>query len=91
MAVVAGHVHRTIVTSFAGRPASIAPSAAHAVSLALAPEAPPTFHLEPPGLHLHVWQPEPSLAFGRLVTHSVPIWSFSGPHPFFDEAGQLIG
>jgi 3',5'-cyclic AMP phosphodiesterase CpdA len=82
LATVAGHVHRTVVTSFAGRPATIAPSPAHAVSLALAPDAPPTFHLEPPGLHLHVWQPDDTSPFGRLVTHAVPIGPFPGPHPF---------
>jgi len=91
LASVAGHVHRTVVTSFAGRPASIAPSPAHAVSLALAPDAPPTFHLEPPGLHVHIWQPDDALAFGRLVTHAVPIGSFSGPHPFFAADGKLVG
>jgi 3',5'-cyclic AMP phosphodiesterase CpdA len=90
LATVAGHIHRSITASFAGRPASIAPSPAHAVSLALDPDAPPTFHLEPPGLHLHRWQPDATCAFGRLVTHVVPIGAFPGPHPFFDAAGKLI-
>jgi 3',5'-cyclic AMP phosphodiesterase CpdA len=90
LATVAGHVHRTVMTSFAGRPASIAPSPAHAVSLALDPDAAPTFHLEPPGLHLHRWQPASGCAYGRLVTLAVPIGAFPGPHPFFDPAGQLI-
>lgn len=91
LTVVAGHVHRTVFTSFGGRPASIAPSPAHAVSLALEPDAPPSFHLEPPALHLHRWQSDDALPFGRLVTHVVPIGPFSGPHPFFDAAGRLIG
>ncbi|MFN3743981.1 MAG: phosphodiesterase [Hyphomicrobiaceae bacterium] len=90
LAVVAGHVHRTVLTRFAGRPASIAPSPAHAVSLALEPAAPPTFHMEPPGLHLHCWTPDATLPYGRLVTHCVPIGAFSGPNPFFDAAGKLI-
>lgn len=91
LATVAGHVHRTVLTSFAGRPASIAPSPAHAVSLAFQPDAPATYHLEPPGLHLHRWQPVAGCSHGRLVTHAVPIGEFSGPYPFFDAAGKLIG
>lgn len=91
LTVVAGHVHRSVFTSFCGRPASIAPSSAHAVSLALETDAPPSFHLEPPGLHLHRWQPDGALPFGRLVTHFIPIGAFPGPHPFFDAAGRLIG
>ena len=90
LAVVAGHVHRTVISSFAGRPATIAPSCAHAVSFALGPEAPPSFHQEPPGLHVHAWAADPCLPFGQIVTHAVPIGTFSGPHPFFDEAGNLI-
>jgi len=81
LATVAGHVHRSIATTFAGRAASIAPSPAHAVSLALAPDAPATFHMEPPGLHLHVWDPDGG-PFGRLVTHLVPIGLYPGPHAF---------
>jgi 3',5'-cyclic-AMP phosphodiesterase len=91
LATVAGHVHRTVMTSFAGRPASIAPSPAHAVSLALESGAPPTFDLEPPGLHLHRWQPDATSQFGQLVTHAVAIGAFSGPHPFFGRDGELIG
>jgi Icc protein len=91
LATVAGHVHRTVMTNFAGRPASIAPSPAHAVSLALAPDAPPTFHLEPPGLHLHRWHPSSGSPYGCLVTHAVSIGTFDGPYPFFDPVGKLIG
>ncbi len=90
LAIVSGHIHRTIMTTFAGRPASVAPSPAHAVSLALDPQAPPTFHMEPPGLHLHAWQPDAALPFGRLVTHAVPIGSFAGPYPFFNADGGLM-
>lgn len=91
LAVVCGHVHRAIHTTFAGRAASIAPSPAHAVSLDFADDAPPRFHLEPPGFHLHRWQPAEGGPHGRLVTHFVPIGAFSGPHPFFDASGLPIG
>lgn len=83
-ALVCGHVHRTVLTSFAGRPASICPSPAHAVSLDLDPAAPPAFHMEPPGLHLH------RFAEGRLATHLDFIGSYDGPHPFFGPDNRLI-
>ncbi|MGD9868449.1 MAG: phosphodiesterase [Hyphomicrobiales bacterium] len=89
LSVVCGHIHRTIFTSFAGRSASIAPSPAHAVDLDLDPLGAPAFRLEPPGLHLHWWQPEPG-PFGRIVTHLAPIGDFEGPYPFFDANGALI-
>lgn len=91
LGVVCGNVHRTVLTQFAGRPASIAPSPAHAVSLTFAPGAPPSFHLEPPGLHLHRWHVNPDQAFGTIVTHLLPIGGFSGPHPFFNASGHVIG
>ncbi|MFG1187006.1 phosphodiesterase [Xanthobacter aminoxidans] len=80
-----GHVHRAVTTTFAGIAATIAPAPAHSVSLALDPEAPPTFHMEPPSLSLHLF------AEGRLVTHRSFIGSFSGPHPFFGPDGKAIG
>ncbi|MEP9377827.1 phosphodiesterase [Aquabacter sp. CN5-332] len=84
LALVCGHVHRTVLTSFAGRPASICPSPAHAVSLDLDPEAHPTFHLEPPGVHLH------RFAGGGLVTHLDFIGAYDGPHRFFDADNQML-
>ncbi|WP_088345110.1 MULTISPECIES: phosphodiesterase [Rhodomicrobium] len=90
LAVVCGHVHRSVHTSLAGRGASIAPSPAHAVTLDLAPHAPPSFHLEPPGFHLHCWQATEGGPHGRLVTHLVPIGAFPGPHPFFDASGRPV-
>ncbi len=87
LATVCGHVHRTVLTTFAGRAAAIGPSPAHAVSLDLRPDGPPTFTMEPPALLLHVWDPaEP----GRLATHWLPVGHFSGPHPFFDAQGRFI-
>lgn len=79
-----GHVHRAVTTSFAGIAATIAPAPAHAVSLALDPAAPPSFHMEPPSLSLHLF------ADGRLVTHRSFIGAFSGPHPFFGADGKAI-
>lgn len=86
--VAAGHVHRATLTMFAGRPATICPAPNHAVALDLEARFPPSFAVEPPAFHLHVWLAGDG--FGRLVTHSVPIGDFDGPHPFFDELGKLL-
>ena len=86
--VAAGHVHRAILTMFAGRPATICPAPNHAVALDLDARFPPSFVVEPPAFHLHVWQPGDG--FGRLITHSVPIGDFDGPYPFFDAFGKLL-
>jgi 3',5'-cyclic AMP phosphodiesterase CpdA len=85
--LVCGHVHRTVMTQFAGRPAMIGPSPAHAVSLDLAADAPPSFTFEPPALLLHVWNVG---APARLISHWMPVGGHVGPLPFFDEAGRLI-
>ncbi len=80
-----GHVHRAVTTTFAGIAATIAPAPAHSVSLALDPQAPPTFHMEPPSLALH------RFADGQLVTHRSFIGDFPGPYPFFGPDGRIIG
>ena len=55
--VVCGHIHRNVTARFAGTVASIAPSTAHAVPLALGPTPEPGgITYEPPGFHLHYWQ-----------------------------------
>ena len=67
-AVLCGHVHRFVTTSFAGRPALTAPSPAHQIALDLdGPAADLAFTLEPGTFLLHLWAP------GRpLTTHCVP-------------------
>ncbi|MFG1286849.1 phosphodiesterase [Xanthobacter versatilis] len=80
-----GHVHRAVTTTFAGIAATIGPAPAHAVSLALDPQAPPTFHMEPPSLSLHLFTD------GRVVTHRSFIGAYDGPHPFFGPDGKAIG
>lgn len=84
LGLACGHVHRNILTSFAGKPASICPSQAHAVSLALTPDAPASFHMDPPSLHLHVWRDD-GTPFGSLLTHQSFIGEIDGPHPFYVE------
>ncbi|GGF49012.1 3',5'-cyclic adenosine monophosphate phosphodiesterase CpdA [Azorhizobium oxalatiphilum] len=85
LGVWCGHVHRTIVTNFAGRPCRIAPSTAHAVSFALAKDAPASFHMEPPAVSLHLYEP------GRVVSHTCFVSPYDGPYPFFDTSNRLMG
>lgn len=67
-AVLCGHVHRSVSTTFAGRPALTAPSPAHQIALdfTAAPED-LAYTLEPGGFLLHLWQPGTP-----LLTHLVP-------------------
>lgn len=84
--VAAGHVHRAITTCFAGRMTSICPAPNHAVALDLGQALVPSFIIEPPAFHLHVWQPGDAV----LTTHLVPVGTFEGPYPFFDPEGRLL-
>ena len=85
--VAAGHVHRATLTNFAGIAATICPAPNHAVALDLDARLPPSFTIEPPAFHLHVWTAGDD--FGAVVTHQVPIGDFDGPYRFFDARGAL--
>lgn len=63
-ALLCGHVHRFVSTSFAGRPARTAPSPAHQIALQ---DGPLAYTLEPGGYLAHDWFPGE-----RLLTHYVP-------------------
>lgn len=86
--IAAGHVHRAVLSQFAGIPATICPAPNHAVALDLAGAMPPAFRIEPPAFHLHAWFA--GEGYGSLVTHTVPIGTFAGPHPFFAADGRLL-
>jgi 3',5'-cyclic-AMP phosphodiesterase len=86
--IAAGHVHRAVLTSFAGASATICPAPNHAVALDLEARLPPSFTIEPPAFHLHLWSPGET--FGSVVTHWFPIGDFDGPHRFHDDHGQLL-
>jgi len=77
--VAAGHIHRPVLTLFAGIAASICPSPNHAVALDLGEPRPPSLKLEAPGFHLHAWFPGET--YGDVVTHFVALGDSDGPHP----------
>jgi len=86
--IACGHVHRATFTSFAEVPTTICPAPNHAVDLDLAEARAPSFRVEPPAFHLHAWfEGGP---FGTVVTHTVPVGQFDGPHPFFGSDGKLL-
>lgn len=74
--VLCGHLHRAIHAQVGGRPALTCPSPAHQVMLGLAPDAPSSFVMEPPGFMLHRWQD------GQMVSHVAAIGTFAGPYLF---------
>lgn len=86
--IAAGHVHRNTMTTFAGVSATICPVPNHAVALDLDAKLPPSFNIEPPAFHVHAWLP--SDGDGNLVTHTVFVGEFDGPHPFFGSDGRLL-
>lgn len=85
MVILCGHIHRTIISNIVGTPVIVAPSAAHAVSLDIRPDAPSTFHMEPPGILLH------AIDGGVVTTHLSLIGEWRGPYPFFAEDNTLVG
>jgi 3',5'-cyclic AMP phosphodiesterase CpdA len=82
--VACGHVHRTTLTQWAGRPAMIAPAPGHAVHLDRRPDAPLRFDLDPGGVLVHCWTPGPT-RLGRLTSQVSFIDAGPGPYRFFPE------
>ena len=63
--ITAGHLHRTLHSSFAGIRVTVAPTTSYIIDLDLNDEAPPKVTSEPPGFLLHHWQN------GVLTSHSL--------------------
>ncbi len=64
--VISGHLHRNIQVNFAHAIGSVCPSTAVTFGLAIAPRTPFFYSNEPPGYHLHLWQPDKP-----VITHTV--------------------
>ncbi len=75
--ILAGHVHRFSLTTFAGRPAFTAPATATSIALRLAHGAEPASFNEPAAMLLHHWDG------GQLTTHLQPVGDYPGPYPFY--------
>ena len=80
-----GHVHRAIETTVNGIGVSIAPNAAHAVTLDLDPKAPSTWTLDPIGIRFFYIDEACNIA-----SHISYVGQFDGPHPFFGADGRLV-
>lgn len=75
--ILCGHHHRPIVARVGPAIASICPSVAHQVEMALHPQAPSAFVFEPTAFQLHRWTPTEG-----IVSHTVYVERFPGPFPF---------
>ncbi|MGE5386175.1 MAG: phosphodiesterase [Betaproteobacteria bacterium] len=64
-ALLCGHIHRAVSTTFAGHPALVAPSPAHQIDIEPGPLA---WTPEPGGFLWHDWRPGE-----RLLSHLVPV------------------
>lgn len=73
-ALLCGHVHRFVSTSFAGRPAITAPSPAHQIALQ---DGPLAYTLEPGGYLIHDWWPGERLLTDYVPTAVAPIRVFA--------------
>ena len=83
-----GHMHRPIVTQWAGCLALTAPAVSMQIDLDLSPEGGDTFRMETPGYLLHHWDGE------TLNAHVCQIPcapTFSGPHPFVGSVNPVEG
>lgn len=75
--IACGHLHRHIQVRWAGTVASIAPSVAYQLPMALTPGASKGFSLEPSGCPVYIWKPETG-----LVAHMSLIGDFGPLYPF---------
>ena len=69
-AVVCGHVHRLVMTQFAGRPAMTAPSLVQQIALS---DGPLAWTPEPPGMLLHEWLPGLPLRSHHVPLAAAPV------------------
>jgi len=71
-----GHLHRSIVGSFAGHICQVCPGTSHAVTLDQRKNADNSLTKEPGAFMLHEWRED------RFLSHWLPVGDFEGPYPF---------
>lgn len=74
--VACGHVHRSIFTTWAAKPACTCPSPAQQIHLDLRPDAPLRYTLEPGGFLLH------QAAGETVISHVVSTEPVAGPYDY---------
>jgi len=77
--ITAGHLHRTIHSTFAGVPVTVAPTTCYSVELDVHVEGAPKVTNEPPGMMMHLWQDD------TLVSHTL----FLEKHNNYDVASLV--
>jgi 3',5'-cyclic AMP phosphodiesterase CpdA len=75
--IVCGHLHRSIVGTFAGVSALTVPSTAHQIVLDWRGEAPVAWRAEPPGFAVHLLHDD-----GRIVSHTAVSGDWGPAQPF---------
>jgi Icc protein len=75
--ILAGHVHRTVIGSFAGITVTVAPSTFRQAAIDLETEGPSGYVHEPPGFLLHLTES------GNCTTHLVPTMHAGGPVGYY--------
>ncbi|MGV6810983.1 MAG: phosphodiesterase [Brevirhabdus sp.] len=75
--LLCGHIHLETHTRWHGSVVTTAPSTGMQLTLDLSQEKPSQFLLSPPGYLLHHWT-----ADRTLITHSITVAPFDGPHDF---------
>lgn len=75
--LLAGHLHRSVTTRFAGTVLDVMPGVAHQCHLDLADGVPQRLIFEPPMIQLHLW-----IEGTGLVSHKILVEDFDGPYSF---------
>ena len=76
--LVCGHIHRNIVRNFGGFICQIAPGTSHAVTLDMREDISNCLTKEPGAFLMHEMR-------GGILTHSIPVGHFDGPHMFYPD------
>ena len=83
-AVLYGHLHRHVTTTWANTQLIVCPGVSHSVTADLTDHATPSFSMEPPAMLLHC------VFDKQVISHSLSLHEFEGPYPFFNPDGSLI-